>query len=58
MIDVKENKDGSFEISWDPNDSSESMFNTWSEQDFIDAIRDHCNSYLKDNESFRESKNL
>jgi hypothetical protein len=38
MIEVKENKDGSLLISWDANDPAESLFNTWNEQDFIDAI--------------------
>ena len=38
MIDVKENEDGSFDISWDENDPVESVLNTWTEQDFIDAI--------------------
>jgi len=41
MIDVKENDDGSFTISWDENDPSESIFNDWTEQDFIDAIQSH-----------------
>ncbi len=38
MIEVKEESDGSFTISWDENDSQESIMNTWTEQDFIDAI--------------------
>jgi len=38
MIDVKENEDGSFDISWDENDPVESALNTWTEQDFIDTI--------------------
>jgi hypothetical protein len=48
MIDVKENEDGSFTISWDPNDAVESIFNTWTEQDFIDAIMKRCNEVMKD----------
>ena len=43
MIDVKEEEDGSFTISWDENDPKESILNTWTEQDFIDAIMDHIN---------------
>lgn len=46
MIDVKEEQDGSFTISWDENDPSESMFNTWTEQDFIDAITTYCKEQL------------
>lgn len=45
-IDVKEEQDGSFTISWDENDPYESMFNTWTEQDFIDAIMKHCKEVL------------
>ncbi len=45
-IDVKEEQDGSFTISWDENDPLESMFNTWTEQDFIDCIMKRCNELL------------
>jgi hypothetical protein len=40
MIKVKELEDHSFEISWDENDPVESMMNTWTEEDFIRAIRE------------------
>lgn len=43
MIEVKEEENGSFTISWDENDPQESMFNTWTEQDFINAIKEHLN---------------
>lgn len=46
MIDVKEEQDGSFTISWDENDPLESMLNTWTEQDFIDCIMQRCNELL------------
>jgi hypothetical protein len=39
MIEVKEEKDGSLTISWDKNDPVESMMNTWTESDFLDAIQ-------------------
>ena len=52
MIEVKENEDGTFEISWDENDPQESIFNTWTESDFINAITQHLDE-LK-----RESTNL
>ncbi len=42
MIDVKEEKDGSFTITWDENDPLESQLNHWTEQDFIDAIMERC----------------
>jgi hypothetical protein len=41
MIEVKEEQDGTFTISWDEKDPSESMFNTWTESDFLDAITSH-----------------
>ena len=43
MIEVKELEDQSFEISWDANDPTEWVLNTWTEQDFIDAIMEGCN---------------
>jgi len=43
MIEVKENKDGSFDITWDENDPVESQLNSWNEHDFIDAIMSECN---------------
>jgi hypothetical protein len=41
MIDVKENEDGSLDISWDENDPVESVMNTWTKEDFVKAITDH-----------------
>jgi hypothetical protein len=38
MIEVTEREDGSFDISWDENDPTESILNTWTEQDFIKNI--------------------
>ena len=46
MIDVTENDDGSFSISWDENDPFESIFNTWTEQDFIDYLMARCQEEL------------
>lgn len=54
MIDVKQNEDGSFDISWDENDPQESILNTWTEQDFIDTIMNEIQNLkvgLTDNES-------
>ena len=44
MIDVKENEDGTFTISWDENDPQESILNDWTEKDFIDAITNYLNT--------------
>jgi hypothetical protein len=49
-IKVEKNKDGTFDISWDQNDPQESMFNTWTESDFIDAISKYLDK-LKESES-------
>jgi hypothetical protein len=41
MINVTEEDGNKFIISWDENDPRESMFNTWTEQDFINALTEH-----------------
>lgn len=51
MINVKEETDGSFTISWDENDPVESVFNTWTEQDFIDAITNYLNTLIESDSS-------
>ncbi len=43
MINVIEEKDGSFTITWDKTDPIESKLNTLTEQDFIDCIIQRCN---------------
>ncbi len=49
MIQVIENEDKSFTISWDETSPTESILNTWTEEDFIKAIMEHLEK-LKDNE--------
>lgn len=44
MINVKQEEDGSFTISWDENDPQESILNTWTQEDFINAIQDKLQS--------------
>ena len=41
MIEVKETPDGSFTIFWDKADPVESMMNDWTEEDFIQVMREH-----------------
>ncbi len=48
-IEVTENEDGSFDISWDETSPTESIFNDWTTEDFIKAIMEHLQK-LKDNE--------
>ena len=43
---VHEEADGSFTIEWDENDPVESVFNTWTEQDFINAIVERAKEVL------------
>ena len=47
-IEVTENENGSFTISWDENSPTESILNTWTEDDFIRAIKQSI-EVLKDN---------
>lgn len=42
MINVIQEDDGSLTISWDENDPVESTLNTWTEEDFINAIKEGC----------------
>lgn len=43
-IQVIEEQNGSLTISWDENDPVESILNTWTEHDFINAIMERCKS--------------
>jgi len=49
MIQVTENEDKTFTISWDETSPTESIFNDWTEEDFINAINEYVKK-LKDNE--------
>lgn len=49
-IKVTELKDNTFEISWDENDPVESILNTWTESDFLDAIEKYLNQLNKQHE--------
>ena len=47
MIEVTQNDDKTFTISWDENDPQESMFNDWTEKDFLNAITNYINTLEK-----------
>lgn len=49
MIQVTENEDKSFTISWDETSPTESILNTWTEDDFVKVIMERVEE-LKDNE--------
>lgn len=40
MIEVTTNEDNTLTITWDKNSPTESILNTWSEEDFIRCIMD------------------
>ena len=44
MIEVTQDGENTFTISWDENDPIESMFNDWTEEDFINAIQNKLQS--------------
>jgi len=48
-IKVTEKDDNSFEISWDENDPRESIFNHYTEEDFIRVITEYLDN-LKEND--------
>jgi hypothetical protein len=57
MIEVTKNEDQTFTISWDENSPTESIFNTWTEEDFVRAITDYLET-LTENGTDGESKDL
>ena len=50
MIEVTENDDKTFTISWDENDPTESIFNDFKEEDFINLIQNYLNSLQESGE--------
>ena len=51
MIEVTENDDKTFTISWDENDPQESIFNDFTEEDFINLIQDYLNTHGYDKQT-------
>jgi len=58
MIDVKEEDDGTFTISWDENDPKESIFNNFTEEDFNKVFRDYAEEIIASTETRGESQNI
>jgi len=48
MIQVTENEDHSFTITWDETSPTESILNTWTEADFIKVIMDRLEELEND----------
>jgi hypothetical protein len=51
MIQVTENEDKSFTISWDETSPTESILNTWTEEDFIKVIMEYIKGLKNDIEN-------
>jgi len=49
-IEVKEENDGSFTISWDENSPTESILNNFTEEDFIRVITERLEKITNDGE--------
>jgi len=47
-IKVTEKEDNSFEISWNENDPQESIFNHYTEEDFIRVITEYLDKLKQD----------
>jgi hypothetical protein len=47
-IKVTEREDNSFEIEWDEKDPQESMFNHYTEEDFIRVITEYLDKLKED----------
>jgi hypothetical protein len=47
-IKVTEREDNSFDIEWDEKDPRESMFNTWTQSDFENAITEYLEKLKED----------
>lgn len=54
MIKVIENEDNSFTITWDENSPTESILNTWTEEDFIRVISEYLESLVEDTNKYSD----
>ena len=50
MIEVTQQDDKTFTISWDENDPKESIFNNYTEEDFINLIQNYLNTLQESGE--------
>jgi hypothetical protein len=51
MINCIQEDDGTMTITWDATDPVESILSTWTEEDFINAIRERCQEVLTSSET-------
>jgi len=57
MINVTQESENTFTIEWDPEDPGESIFNSFTEQDFIEVLKYYAERSLsidKYSKQFRE----
>lgn len=54
-IKAEEKEDGSFEISWDEKDPQESIFNHYTEEDFIRVITEYLDKLKEDDGTEKNS---
>jgi hypothetical protein len=58
MIDVTQNEDGSFSISWDENDPRESILNSYTQDDFKALIQNYLDKTKAEHDyADRQGKN-
>lgn len=57
MINCKEEEDGSFTITWDENDPVESVFNTWTKEDFENAISAYITKLMEEENESKSKDN-
>lgn len=56
-LQVKETQEG-FEISWDPDDPLESVFNDWTEEDFLTVITNAARKVIAEHEIAQNSSDV
>jgi len=49
MINVTQEPDNSFKISWNESDPQESMLNDWTDEDFVKVITDFLDNQRQSN---------
>ena len=55
-IEIEANEDGSYSISWDPEDPLESLFNTMEEEEFQQVLLEAAQLTLAQDEDIAKNK--
>ena len=56
MINVIQKSENTFTIEWDENDPQESIFNTFTEEDFIEVLRHYAEKSLVESKYSKQSR--